>query len=44
MINGKNKSYFVTKDEVCFKTMSPIIVTDKDKKPLLHPEVKGSID
>ncbi|MEW6608891.1 MAG: CRISPR-associated endoribonuclease Cas6 [bacterium] len=41
-LNEKNKTYF-TQGEICFKTMSPIIVVDRDKKPVLHPQTKNEI-
>lgn len=39
LIREKN----INKDEVCFKTISPVIIVNKDKKPVLHPQIKGSI-
>lgn len=39
LIREKN----INKNEVCFRTMSPIIITDKNKKPILHPKTKGDI-
>lgn len=39
LIREKN----INKNEACFKTMSPIIIVNKNKKPILHPKTKGDI-
>ncbi len=37
LINEKE----INKNEQCFKTMSPVIIVNKDKKPVLHPQTKA---